>query len=400
MQIQRLIFAPVRDCRALDPKPETAGSCLPLRGNQCLSFPALRRIAVTITLLACVRGVGAQAGHSPDPIAPPAAAPSVPDAPAPTLRAEAAAGEGSISGFVVGKNGEVYSGVHVRLSEAGGSGTVRTAETDANGEFFFTGVPAGAFRLTLSSGGFVTQTISGGLQPGENYVARSIVLPVATTTSDVHVTASVAEIAQAQLHIEEKQRVLGVFPNFYVTYDPHAAPLTTKQKYQLAWKTSIDPITWVMTGVVAGVEQADNTFAGYGQGAQGYAKRFGANYASSFTDTMLAGAVLPSLFKQDPRYFVKGTGSVNSRFWYAIANSVICKGDNGHWQADYSAILGGLASGGIANLYYPPADKANLGVTFESTGLGIASGAVQNLFQEFLIRKLTPHFRHGNPAQP
>lgn len=310
-------------------------------------------------------------------------------------------GEGSISGVVLGKNGEIYSGVHVALQATGpNAAPARTAETNDDGQFLFTGVPAGAFQLTFSGKGFVTQTVSGIVQPGENYDARSVVLPVANATSDVRVTASVPEIAQAQLHIEETQRVLGVLPNFYVTYDPHAAPLDAKQKFQLAWKSSIDPVTWAMTGVVAGAEQAQNTFAGYGQGAQGYAKRFGAGYTDSFIDTMLAGAVLPSIFKQDPRYFVKGTGSVNSRFWYAVANSVICKGDNGHWQANYSAILGGFAAGGIANLYYPPSDRAGWSVTFEGAGFGIASGAAQNLFQEFLIRKLTPHFRHDSTPQP
>ena len=399
MQTQRLIFAHVGDC-APDPKPEPAGSCLLLRENQSFPFPALRRIAVAAVLLGCVAGACAQMGPSADSHAQPATARSLPDSPSPTPNAEAAAGIGSISGFVLGKNGEVYSGVHVSLKESGvASAPTRTTDTDENGAFSFTGVPAGAFQLTLSSRGFVTQTVSGVVEPGENYAARSVVLPVANTSSDVHVHASIADIAQAQLKIEETQRVLGVFPNFYVSYDPHAAPLTTRQKYQLAWKTSVDPITWAMTGAVAGVEQADNTFAGYGQGAQGYAKRFGANYVDSFTDTMLAGAVLPSLFKQDPRYFVKGTGSVNSRIWYAIANSVICKGDSGHWQANYSAILGGLAAGGIANLYYPASDKANMTVTFEGAGLGIASGAVQNLFQEFLIKKLTPHFRHEDPTQ-
>lgn len=399
MQIQPLIFAHVGDCCAPDPKPETAGSYLFLRGNQSLSFLALRRIAVAVALLGCTAVACAQIGPSPHSTTQPMSTRAVPDVLAPAASG-AAAGDGSISGFVLGKDGEVYSGVHVTLKQTGAaSAPDRTANTNENGEFLFTGVPAGAFQLTLSSSGFVTQTVSGVMQPGENYEARSIVLPVAITTSDVHVSASVAEIAQAQLHIEEKQRVLGVIPNFYVTYDPHAAPLTTKQKYQLAWKTNVDPITWAMVGAVAGFEQADNTFAGYGQGAQGYAKRFGANYATSFSDTMLAGAVLPSLFKQDPRYFVKGTGSVNSRFWYAIANSVICKGDNGRWQANYSAILGGLAAGGIANLYYPASDKANMAVTFEGAGLGIASGAVQNLLQEFLIRKLTPHFHHDNPAQ-
>ncbi len=358
-------------------------------------------MVLTVALLGCVAGSCAQAGLASDPIAQSAHAPSVPNAPVPTPGADAAAGQGSISGFVVGKNGEVYAGVRVSLQQAGsGSAAVRTTQTDANGKFLFAGVPAGAFRLTLSSSGFVTQTVSGVVEAGEDYVARSIVLPVATTTSDVHVTASVADIAEAQLHIEEEQRVLGVFPNFYVTYDHNAAPLTTRQKFQLAWRTTIDPVTWIMTGVIAGAEQADDTFPGYGQGAQGYGKRFGANAADAFTDTMLAGALLPSLFKQDPRYFVKGTGSVSSRFWYAIANSVICKGDNGRWQADYSAILGGLASGGISNLYYPASDKANLSVTFEAAGVGIASGAAQNLLQEFLIRKLTPHFHHNPAAQP
>lgn len=330
---------------------------------------------------------------APGPAAPPPAAP----APAPPSMIP---GDGSISGFVVGKNGEVYSGVRVVLKQpAVGSAPVRTTNTDENGEFIFNDVPAGAFHLTFTSSGFVTQSVSGVVQAGENYDARSTVLPVADTTSDVHVTASVADIAQAQLKIEETQRIAGIIPNFYVTYDPHAAPLTTRQKYQLAWKTNLDPVTWVMTGAVAGFEQADNTFAGYGQGMQGYAKRFGANYADAFTDTMLGGAVLPSLFKQDPRYFVKGTGSVKSRFWYAVANSLICKGDNGHWEPNYSAILGGLASGGLANLYYPSSDKASMTVTFEGAGLGIASGAAQNLFQEFLIRKLTPHLHRDSPPQ-
>ena len=324
---------------------------------------------------------------------------SSPEAPAATGAAPAS-GDGSISGVVRGTNGDVYSGVYVVLKGTGAHpAPARTQQTDTNGAFRFIGVPPGGFQLTFSSSGFVTQTLSGLVQPGANYDAHNVVLPVANITSNVHVTASVAEIAQAQLHVEETQRVLGFLPNFYVTYDPHAAPLNTRQKFQLAWKSSIDPVSLVLTGTVAGIEQATNTFAGYGQGAQGYGKRFGANYADAVVDTMLAGAVLPSLFKQDPRYFVKGTGSINSRFWYAVANSVICKGDNGHWQANYSAILGGLAAGGIANLYYPSGDRANLSVTFEGAGLGIVFGAGQNVAQEFWVRKLTPHFRHGNTPQ-
>src|SRR6202042_3601118 len=111
------------------------------------------------------------------------------------------------------------------------------------------------------------------------------------------------------------------------------------------------------------IQQADNSFSGYGQGAQGYGKRYGAAYADFVTGTFLGSAVLPSVLKQDPRYFYKGTGSTRSRVLYAMANAVICKGDNGHWQADYSGILGALAAGGISNLYYPASSRSGAGLT-------------------------------------
>jgi hypothetical protein len=111
---------------------------------------------------------------------------------------------------------------------------------------------------------------------------------------------------------------------------------------------------------------------------------------------MIGGAILPSLLKQDPRYFYKGTGSTRSRILYALANAVICKGDNGHWQANYSGILGALAAGGISNLYYPASSRNGAGLTFENTLIGIGGSAVGNLFQEFLVRKLTPHTQ-GRP---
>jgi hypothetical protein len=112
---------------------------------------------------------------------------------------------------------------------------------------------------------------------------------------------------------------------------------------------------------------------------------------------MIGGAILPALFKQDPRYFYKGTGSKRSRILYALANAVVCKGDNGHWQADYSGILGSLAAAGISNLYYPAKNRNGAQLTFENTLLGIGGSGVGNLFQEFLIRRLTPH-AHGQQA--
>lgn len=297
-----------------------------------------------------------------------------------------------LHGVVTSTDGAVYEGARVML-EIGGNDTspAATAQTDSNGAFNFGNLPAGKFKLTISSRGFVTQSVNGVLHGGEDFDAHTISLPLVEATNEVRVSAeSPAEIAQEQLSFEEKQRVLGVFPNYYVTYEAHPEALNARQKYQLAWRTSIDPVTWLMVGTLAGMEQSSNTFAGYGQGAQGYGKRFGANYADGFTDTMIGGAILPSLLKQDPRYFYKGTGSIASRAMYAIANSVICKGDNGRWQPNYSALLGGIAAGGISNLYYPATRRSGVQVTFSNALIGTAEGAMQNLAQEFIVRRLTP----------
>ena len=224
-------------------------------------------------------------------------------------------------------------------------------------------------------------------------------LALTTEITEVRVEFSPTELAQEQIKDEEKQRVLGFIPNFYVTYIPNAAPLNTRQKFELAWKSTLDPVTLGLTGAIAAIQQANNQFDEYGQGAQGYAKRYGASYADLVTSTFIGGAILPSLLKQDPRYFYKGTGSRRSRVLYAIANSVICKGDNGHWQANYSAIIGGLASGGISNLYYPASDRG-AGLVFENAAIGIAGTAAANLLQEFVIRKLTSHVPNNALATP
>ena len=264
------------------------------------------------------------------------------------------------------------------------------AFSGSNGQFSFANVAPGAFELVVTAAGFAPQTLSGNLDAGEIDNVPEIVLPVASNVTAVVVGLPQTEVAEEQIKIEEQQRVLGILPNFYVSYIPNAAPLNSKQKFKLAWKTVMDPFTLVFVGGAAGVEQAQNHFAEYGQGAQGYGKRFGAGYADAFAGTFIGGAIFPSLLKQDPRYFYKGTGSTRSRALYAIANALICKGDNKRWQANYSNILGNLAAGGVSNLYYPAQDRNGLGLTFANGALGVGASAISNLFQEFVIRKLTP----------
>ena len=304
---------------------------------------------------------------------------------------------GTISGMVVDRTGAIVVGARVRLTR---ENQTLEAVSDGDGRFSFADIAPGPFQLTTSSEGFATNRYSGTLQSGQNCVVAPIALVVAAASTEVQVALSPTEVAEAEIKDEEKQRILGFVPNFYVTYDPAAAPLRPKQKFELAWKATIDPVNFGLNGAVAGIEQASDDFSGYGQGAQGYAKRYGAGYADLVTSTFIGGAVLPSLFKQDPRYFYKGTGTKKSRVFYAIAMSVICKGDNGHWQANYSAIMGGLAAGGLSNLYYPDTDRNGVAFAFENALIGIGTTAAANLLQEFVIRKLTPHAPSYAPVNP
>ncbi|MFC5861477.1 carboxypeptidase-like regulatory domain-containing protein [Acidicapsa dinghuensis] len=326
----------------------------------------------------CTAALAQQSAKAPE-------APALPSDPA----------TGSIHGTVQNPDGAVYEGVHVTLARP--NVPDQTTTTGADGSFFFASVPPGPFTLTLNAKGFTTQTISGTIQPGQTDELPAITLAFAKAVSEVDVTASTAEISEAQLQIEEKQRVLGIVPNFYVAYNKDAPPLSPKQKFRLAWRTSIDPVTFGLSAFVAGAEQATGAYPGFGGGAQGYFKRFGASYTDGFTGTMLGNAIFPVLLHQDPRYFYKGTGSIRSRALYAIANAVICKGDNGHWQPNYSGILGSLASGGLSNLYYPASDRNGIGLTFQQTAIDTGASAIQYLFQEFVVRRLTPKLPSYNP---
>jgi hypothetical protein len=315
------------------------------------------------------------------------------------LRPPPGISRGSINGSVVDSTGAFVAGARVNLT-IDEFGIAEENISGAEGQFVFNNLPPGAFRLTVALAGFTTQSSRGALQAGESYTVQPITLSVATASTEVKVTFTRAELAEAELKDEEKQRVLGFVPNFYVTYNPAALPLSPKQKFELAWKATIDPINFGITGGIAGIEQATDTFSGYGQGAQGYGKRYGASYADFLAGTFIGGAILPSLLHQDPRYFYKGTGSRRSRVLYAIANSVICKGDNGRRQMNYSAILGSLAAGGISNLYYPAANRYDATLTFENAAIGIGGTAISNLLQEFVVRKLTRNPPTYASAQP
>jgi len=347
-----------------------------------------------LCVLLCGLPAGAQSQQSPAAMK---AEGPVPDAQGTGTPAQGVLPErqspGTISGVIVVPTGAVLAGARVTLTREDQS-PARETLSGEEGQFFFAGIAPGPFQLVIASEGFATQTIAGVLHPGEDCVIPQIMLALATAITQVRVELTQVEIAQVQLSEEEKQRVLGIIPNFYVSYIPDAAPLTAKQKFELALKNTIDPVSFGINGAVAGFEQAGNGFSEYGQGAKGYGKRYGAAFADSVTGGFFGDALFPSLFRQDPRYFYKGTGSKRSRILYALANAVICKSDKGRWQPNYSGILGSIVSGGISNAYYPPQARG-APLVFEGAAIGIGASAAANIFQEFVVRKLTPNLPHS-----
>jgi Carboxypeptidase regulatory-like domain len=296
---------------------------------------------------------------------------------------------GQIAGTVTDADGAVVAEANIAL-ENRLNHQQYTSKSDDTGFFNFTALSPGVFHITISAKGFADWTATDViLKPGQDYDLVDITLKIPSVNVSVQALTQ-HEIAGEQVKVEETQRILGIVPNYYAVYDWNAAPMSPRLKFSLAWKTELDPFSVFASGAIAGVQQWQNDFPEYGQGAQGYGKRFGASYADTFSDIMLSGAILPVLLHQDPRYFYKGTGTVFSRTLYALATTVICRGDNGRWQPNYSNVFGTLASGAVSNLYYPPSSRG-VRLTINNSFINIAGGAIGGLAQEFFLKRMTPN---------
>ena len=215
-----------------------------------------------------------------------------------------------------------------------------STNTDAEGSYSFSALPAGEFALTATAPGFASFTNPRILlAPDQTLQLADITLHVASFSSNAEVTASKREVAEAQMQSEVKQRLIGFLPNYYVVYFKDPVPLNAGQKMRLAFRLAIDPVTFGIDAAQGAVETNSKNYEEYGMGAEGFGKRYAAAYADDFIGTIVGSGLFPMLFRQDPRYYYKGTGSVRSRVLYALSWSFRCKGDNGKWQLNYSSLL-------------------------------------------------------------
>ena len=297
---------------------------------------------------------------------------------------------GTVLGTVVDVTGGTVPNAVVTLQQQGNN---RTVTTGSNGFFKFDEVTAGTpARVEVSASELKNWSSNEILVgPGQFYILPEVKLAVAPVETSVSAITP-EQVAAEQIKLQEKQRVLGVVPNFYVTYERKPAALTSKLKFQLAMKALTDPVTITGFGLNAAIYQAAG-YPSYQQGAAGYGQRLGATFAGGYSKILIGDAILPSLFHQDPRYFYQGTGTTKSRLLHALSTPFVTRGDDGRREVNYSNILGDLASGAIANAYYPSQDRG-AGLVARSALIGTGGRMVLGIVQEFVLRKWTSHSSH------
>jgi|SRR5208337_287646 len=305
-------------------------------------------------------------------------------------------GTGTISGTVLDTNRDVFQGA--RVTAAGQSGSaIRILESGSNGQFAFAGLPPDTYQLTVTAPGMNSFTSSAISVHGGETRLVSVTLSVFGGTSSVTVSGNTEQLAEEQVQIAVGQRLGGIMPNFYSSYDWNAPPMGAKQKFQLSIRSIVDPVSLFTAAGMAGVQQYRSP--AYGGGIGGYGKRYGANLADDVTGILLSKGVYPSIFHQDPRYFCKGTGSIRSRMLYAISAAVIARGDDGRWKPNYSQVLGTFSAAGISNLYYPASDRGASLVLFNSLA-GTGQSALKNLLREFVFKGVTSHVHREANGRP
>ena len=303
---------------------------------------------------------------------------------------------GAVRGEVLYQDQSPIPGARLTLvptSGAPASSAPLTTASEMDGSFLFQQVPPGTFTLTVTAGDVEPASTSVMVLPGNAVELPAISMRLAVVHTDV-TAVSAHEAAEREVRAEEGQRILKAIPNFMVVYDDEPVALSAGQKFRLSTRTLADPVTIGVSAAIAGGEQASNSYPGFGRGMRGYARRFGASVGDSTSGMLLSGAILPTVFRQDPRYFYRGTGSKASRLMFVLKQTVAQKGDNGRWQFAWSNTLGGVGTALISDTYYPRQPGHPWGSqTGQLFGLSMVSTGISNLMQEFVFGRVTTRGR-------
>lgn len=191
-----------------------------------------------------------------------------------------------------------------------------------------------------------------------------------------------APVAKNQKLEDEHPRLFWIFPTYTVVQSKSPLPLTARGKCRLFVKDETDPFTFGWVAFEAGIAQANNDFAGYGQGAAGYGKRYGAGLADETAGGFFGTFLFPSILHQDPRYYRLGGGPFKRRFGHALIRPVLTHTDSGGRAFNWSGILGRIATSSLSNAYYPEGNRG-VGATFSRVAMSLPFSMLDQLINEF-----------------
>jgi len=221
------------------------------------------------------------------------------------------------------------------------------------------------------------------LPQSEYLAAPSIAFPESTPETvkkDLQPTNSGKEVQKGT----SNDRILWTLPNFLTMENAgNVPPLTPGQKFKVTARGLFDPFEFVLIGVVAGLGQAANSNPSYGQGMEGYAKRYATAYGDNLIENFMASAVLPSILHQDPRYYQLGHGGFWKRSAHAVGRVVITRSDSGQQQANYSELVGAAAAAAISTYGYHPESERGFGNVVSVWGTQMGWDAVTYMIKEF-----------------
>lgn len=196
---------------------------------------------------------------------------------------------------------------------------------------------------------------------------------------------------------QKNDRMFFVMPNFLtVANEANVPPISWKQKFVITAKGTFDPYEFVVVGILAGIRQEENAYPAFGQGMEGYAKRYGAAFADQVDGNIMVGGVFPSILKTDPRYFQLGKGGFIRRFGYAVSRIFVTRRDSGGSLFNFPEFVGNATAITISNVYYPAADRG-FSAGLNNWGVQMGIDAFGNELKEFwpdihkhFLKKKTP----------
>jgi hypothetical protein len=189
-----------------------------------------------------------------------------------------------------------------------------------------------------------------------------------------------------------KDRLFFLLPNFLTVHGTLLPPMTASQKFSVVTAGTFDPVEFPWYGFETAISESTHADPALGSGWGGFGKRYALNFANGTSENFMVGAIMPTIFHQDPRYYQMGSGGFWRRAGYAISRIVMTRTDCGRSTVNVSELLGAAATATVANLYQPH-DERTLRNTLSVWGTQMGYDTLAYVLREFWpdIRKGLKH---------